>query len=316
MRTRTLGTDGPEISVVGFGAWEAGGSDWGPNASDDAVVDSMRSIFDVGINWIDTAEVYGQGRSEELVARAVAGRRDQVLIFTKVAPDDEGSGIRPEEIRTAIRGSLSRLQTDHVDLYQVHWPDDRIPVEDTWGAMAEVVREGLALHIGVSNFDRQRIEKCLPIHPVTSVQNQFSLIHQEDRAELLPWLARQGIGFLAYSPLGFGLLSGALEPDATFHPGDWRGRQRVGSTEEGVGPFSPGTFERNLERVERARSVAERLAIPVSTLALAWVVHQEGVTGAIAGSRNAAHVRSNAAAGDVTLDAPTLQAIDSIFAPE
>ena len=316
MKTRTLGANGPEISVVGYGAWEAGGADWGPNASDDVVVDSMRATFDVGINWIDTAEVYGRGRSEELVARAVAGRRDEVLIFTKVAPDDEGSGIRPEEIRTAIRGSLSRLQTDHVDLYQVHWPDDRIPVEETWGAMAEVVREGLALHIGVSNFDRERIERCLPIHPVTSVQNQFSLIHQDDRAELLPWLARQGVGYLAYAPLGFGLLTGALGPDATFHPGDWRGRQRAGSREEGVGPFSAGTFERNLERVDRLRSVAERLGIPVSTLALAWAVHQEGVTAAIAGSRNAAHVRSNAAAGDVTLDAPTLQEIDSIFGPE
>jgi aryl-alcohol dehydrogenase-like predicted oxidoreductase len=316
MKTRTLGKDGPEISVVGYGAWEAGGADWGPNASDDAVVESMRVIFDVGINWIDTAEVYGQGRSEELVARAVAGNRDEVLIFTKVAPDDEGSGIRPEEIRKAIRGSLSRLQTDHVDLYQVHWPDDRIPVEDTWGAMAEVVREGLALHIGVSNFDRPRIERCLPIHPVTSVQNQFSLIHQDDRAELLPWLARQGAGYLAYAPLGFGLLTGALGPEATFHPGDWRGRQRAGSSEEGVGPFSPGNFERNLERVERLRSVAERLGIPVSTLALAWAVHQEGVTAAIAGSRNAAHVRSNAAAGDVTLDATTLAEIDSIFGPE
>jgi aryl-alcohol dehydrogenase-like predicted oxidoreductase len=316
MKTRTLGKDGPEISVVGYGAWEAGGADWGPNASDDAVVESMRVIFDVGINWIDTAEVYGQGRSEELVARAVAGNRDEVLIFTKVAPDDEGSGIRPEEIRKAIRGSLSRLQTDHVDLYQVHWPDDRIPVEDTWGAMGEVVREGLALHIGVSNFDRPRIERCLPIHPVTSVQNQFSLIHPDDRAELLPWLARQGAGYLAYAPLGFGLLTGALGPEATFHPGDWRGRQRAGSSEEGVGPFSPGNFERNLERVERLRSVAERLGIPVSTLALAWAVHQEGVTAAIAGSRNAAHVRSNAAAGDVTLDATTLAEIDSIFGPE
>ena len=316
MKTRTLGANGPQISVIGYGAWEAGGADWGPNASDDAVVESMRVIFDVGINWIDTAEVYGQGRSEELVARAVAGRRDQVLIFTKVAPDEEGSGIHPDGIRKAIRGSLSRLQTDHVDLYQVHWTDDGIPVEDTWGAMAEVVKEGLAVHIGVSNFDRPRIERCLPIHPVTSVQNQFSLIHQDDRAELLPWLAREEIGCLAYSPMGFGLLTGAVGPDTDFSPGDWRGRQRAGSREEGRGPFSPGTFERNLERVARLRSVAERLGIPVSTLALAWVHHQEGVTAAIAGSRDAAHVRSNAAAGDVTLDAPTLQEIDSIFESE
>ncbi|HYU92978.1 MAG TPA: aldo/keto reductase [Actinomycetota bacterium] len=316
MRTRTLGADGPEISVIGYGAWEAGGADWGPNASDDAVVDSMRVIFDVGINWIDTAEVYGQGRSEELVARAVAGRRDEVLIFTKVAPDEEGSGIHPEGIRKAIRGSLARLQTDHVDLYQVHWRDDRIPVEDTWGAMAEVVKEGLSLHIGVSNFDLPRIERCLPIHPVSSVQNQFSLVYQDDRAEFLPWLAKQGIGYLAYGPLGFGLLTDAIGPDTMFHPGDWRGQQRAGSKKEGIGPFSPENFERNLERVARLRSVAERLGIPVSTLALAWAIHQEGVTAAIAGSRDPAHVRSNAAAGDVTLDAPTLQEIDSIFGPE
>jgi aryl-alcohol dehydrogenase-like predicted oxidoreductase len=316
MKTRLLGKGGPQISVIGYGAWEAGGTEWGPNASDDAVVDSMRTIFDVGINWIDTAEVYGQGHSEELVARAIAGRRDEVLIFSKVAPDEEGSGIRPEEIRKAIRGSLSRLQTDHVDLYQVHWRDDRIPVEDTWGGMTEVVQEGLALHIGVSNFDRPRIERCLPIHPVTSVQNQFSLVHQDDRADLLPWLAEQGIGYLAYGPLGFGLLTDAIGPDTMFHPGDWRGQQRAGSKKEGIGPFSPENFERNLERVAGLRSVAERLGIPVSTLALAWAVHQEGVTAAIAGSRDPAHVRSNAAAGGVTLDGPTLQEIDSIFGPE
>src|SRR6266545_568305 len=182
--------------------------------------------------------------------------------------------------------------------------------------MEEVVNEGLAQHIGVSNFDRSRIKRCLPIHPVTSVQNEFSLVHQDDRADLLSWLAEQGIGYLAYGPLGFGLLTDAIGPDTMFHPDDWRGQQRAGSKKEGIGPFSPENFERNLERVEPPRSIVEPLGIPGSTLSLAWVVHQEGVTAAIAGSRNAAHVASNAGVADVTLDAPTLEEIDSIFGPE
>lgn len=312
MEMRTLGTGGPEVSVVGYGAWEAGGTQWGPNESDDSVVEAMRAIFDAGINWIDTAEVYGKGRSEELVARAIEGRRDEVLVFTKVAPDEEGSGIRPEEIRAAIRGSLSRLRTDHVDLYQVHWPDDRIPVEDTWRAMAELVREGLARHIGVSNFDRALIERCLKIHPVASVQNKLSFLEQGDRDELLPWLAEGGIGYLAYGPLAFGLLTGGIRPETTFVEGDWRGAQRAGSKDEGEGAFSPGNFERNLERVHRLRPIAERLDVSLSTLALRWAVEQRGVTAVIAGSRNPEHVRSNARAGSQRLDADTLAEIDAI----
>jgi aryl-alcohol dehydrogenase-like predicted oxidoreductase len=309
---RELGTDGPQISVVGFGAWEAGGSDWGANESDSSVVDAIRAVFDAGMNWIDTAEVYGMGRSEELVAKAIAGRRDEVLVFTKVAPDEEGSGIRPDEIHKAIRGSLSRLQTDHVDLYQVHWPDDRVPVEETWGAMAELVGQGLTRFIGVSNFDRARIERCLPIHPVTSVQNEFSLIHQDDRHGLLPWLVDRGIGYLAYGPLGFGLLTGAITLDTTFAEGDWRGAQRAGSRPPG--PFSPGAFERNLERMDQLRRIAERMGVRVSTVAVRRVLEQPGVIAAITGSRNAQHVRSNAEAGTVRLDPATLEEIDRIFA--
>jgi aryl-alcohol dehydrogenase-like predicted oxidoreductase len=313
MESRRLYKDGPDISVVGYGAWEAGGTQWGPNESDDAVIDSMRAVFDAGIDWIDTAEVYGQGRSEELVARAVAARRDEISIFTKVAPADEGSGLRPEEIGKAIRGSLSRLETDHVDLYQVHWPDDRIPVEETWGAMAELVQEGLVRHVGVSNFDRELIERCLPIHPVASVQNHFSLVNQDDREPLLPWLAEMGIGYLAYGPLGFGLLTGAVGPDHMFAEGDWRGAQRAGAPEEGEGPFSAGIFERNLKHVESLTPVAERLGFPLAVLALRWALQQQGVTATIAGSRDAAHVLSNAGAGAITLDEAALQEIDEIF---
>jgi aryl-alcohol dehydrogenase-like predicted oxidoreductase len=314
MERRQLGTGGPRISVVGYGAWEAGGADWGANASDDDVIASMRAVFDAGMNWIDTAEVYGDGRSEELVGRAIAGRRDEVFIFTKVAPDEEGSGIAPAEIRGAIEGSLKRLGIDRVDLYQVHWPDPQIPLEDTWGTMAELVAEGMTRWIGLSNFGRDDIERCGAIHPVTSVQNEFSLLRRDDRSELLPWLADRGVGYLAYGPLAFGLLTGAIAPGTTFADGDWRGEQRAGGGTEGEGFFSPGAFERNLEVVEQLRSIAERIDVPLSTLALRWALEQPGVTATIAGTRNATHVRSNARAGDLGLPADTLREVDAVIA--
>lgn len=309
MEVRALGEAGPQISVVGYGAWEAGGADWGPNRSDLEVIASMRAALDAGMNWIDTAEVYGQGRSEDLVAQAVRSRRDDVLIFTKVAPDEEGSGIRPEEIRTAVRGSLRRLRTDRIDLYQIHWPDDRIPVEDSWGTMAELVDEGLVRYIGVSNFDQPLLERCLAVRHVDSCQNAFSLLDQKDRRELLPWLYTKGVGYLAYGPLGFGLLTGTLDPDTTFAEGDWRAKERA----DGEGPFAPGAFEQNLQRVEGLREVSGRLGVGLALLALRWVVQQLGVTGAIAGSRNPRHVIANASAGDLRLEDATVREIQGIF---
>jgi methylglyoxal reductase len=308
---RKLGSGGPEISVVGYGAWEAGGDMWGPNESEGAVVEAIRAAIDAGMTWIDTAEVYGDGRSEQLVAKAVADRRDDVLIFTKVAPRPAGSGFRAEEIKRAIRGSLERLGTDHVDLYQLHWPAMSVPVEETWGAMAELQDAGLAAHIGVSNFDRPLVERCLSVRHVQSVQNEFSLFHQEDRRRFLPWLDEQGVGYLAYGPLAFGLLTGAIREDTTFHPGDWRSGTMGMSSYSRL--FAPRKRGENLERVERLRVIAERLGTELAPLALRWVIEQRGVTAAIAGSRKAAHVRSNAAAGDLQLDAKTLQEIDAIF---
>ena len=162
MRERRLGSQGPDLSVVGFGAWEAGGgSEWGRPPPEGQVLNAIRSVFDCGIDWIDTAEVYGRGRSEELVGKAVAGRRDEVRLASKVAPVPEGSGFRAEQVRAACEESLRRLGTQHLDLYQLHWPDGgRIPVEETWAAMAGLVDDGLVRFIGVSNFDRDLIERC------------------------------------------------------------------------------------------------------------------------------------------------------------
>jgi aryl-alcohol dehydrogenase-like predicted oxidoreductase len=189
------------MSVIGYGAWEAGGADWGPNESEDVVIEAMRAALDAGIDWIDTAEVYGKGVSESLVGRAVAGRREDVLIASKVGPAPEGSGFRPEEVRAACHASLTRLATDRIDLYQLHWPDETgIPLEETWGAMADLVQAGTVRFVGVSNFDRPQIERCLSIRHVDSLQQEFSMLERKDR-ELIRWCGETGVGVVSYSPL-------------------------------------------------------------------------------------------------------------------
>ena len=307
MRTRRLGSQGPEMSVVGFGAWEAGGGfEWGQAPPEEQIRGAIAAIFDCGIDWIDTAEVYGKGRSEELVAKAVGGRRDEIVIASKVAPSPEGSGFRPDEVRSACEGSLRRLQTDRLDLYQLHWPDGtRVPLEDTWGAMVSLVEDGLVRHIGVSNFDQTLIEQCEAIRHVDSLQQEFSMLQRQDR-DLIRWCGEQGTGVLSYGPLAFGLLTGAITDETVFDKGDFR------ADEESDALFGSG-FERSLAVVERLRPIAERLGISLAQLALAWNVHQPGVTVAIAGSRNPEHVRSNAAAGDVELDQATHSELDAVL---
>jgi aryl-alcohol dehydrogenase-like predicted oxidoreductase len=308
MRTKRLGRDGPEISVVGFGAWEAGKSEeWGEPPPDEQILAAIDAVFETGMGWIDTAEVYGLGRSEEFVGRVTAGRRDEIRLFTKVAPGPRGSGFRPEQVGAACRQSLRRLGTDHLDLYQLHWPDDGVPLEDTWGAMAALVDEGLVRHIGVSNFDKGQIERCLAIRHVDSLQQEFSMFVLDDR-ELLSWCGEQGVGVLAYGPLAYGLLAGAISMDTTFADGDFRGN---GEAWDAL--FAPDVRKRLLGVVDELRTIAERLGVSVAQLALAWTFHQDGVTGAIAGSRNPGHVRTNAEAGDVTLDTATLDEIEALL---
>jgi aryl-alcohol dehydrogenase-like predicted oxidoreductase len=296
------------LSVIGYGAWEAGGTQWGPNESEEAVIDAVRAALDSGIDWIDTAEVYGQGVSETLVGRAIAGRRDDVFVATKVAPSDEGSGFLPDQVGRACVDSLARLGIDHIDLYQLHWPDPSgVPVEDTWGAMCELMQAGKVRFIGVSNFDRDLIERCEAIGHVDSLQQEFSMISLADR-ELIRWCGERGTGVLSYGPLGFGILTGRIDEHTVFADDDWRS-----GTSEEPGPFEPKALRANLQIVRSMRPVAERLGVTVSQLALAWNIHQPGVTSAIAGSRNAEHVRLNAEAGDIGLDAAALAELDALL---
>ena len=291
--------------MIGYGAWEAGGTSWGPNDSDSVVVGAMRAGLDAGINWIDTAEVYGNGVSEHLVGKAIVGRREEVLVASKAAPGPEGSGFRPEQIHGACDASLSRMGIDVIDLYQLHWPDDHIPVEEAWGTMAELQDDGKVRWIGVSNFDRAQIERCMAVRHVDSLQQEFSMVTLSDR-ELIAWCGEAGIGVVSYSPLGAGLLTGSIGPDVTFGTDDWR-------ASEGHELFGPEPLQQHLALVEAVRPIAGRLGISLAQLALAWNIAQPGVTAAIAGSRNADHVRTNAQAGDIVLEADTLRTIEALL---
>jgi aryl-alcohol dehydrogenase-like predicted oxidoreductase len=309
VQTRRLGSQGPEISVIGFGAWEAGlGPEWGEAPPTEQVVAAIRRALDDGIDWIDTAEVYGDGRSEEIVAQAVRGRRDEVLIATKLAPAPEGTGFRPDEVARGCRQSLERLGTDRIDLFQLHWPDDTgVPIEETWGAMADLVDEGLVRHVGVSNFDRRLIERCEAIRHVDSAQQQFSMVTL-DEGELIAWCGEVGTGVVTYGPLAFGLLTGAITMETTFSEDDHRANEETWDD-----LFVPEQRARALAVVEGMRPIAGRLGVTLAQLALAWNVHQPGVTAAIAGSRNPDHVTTNVAAGAIELDAATLAELDVLL---
>jgi aryl-alcohol dehydrogenase-like predicted oxidoreductase len=300
---------GPEISVIGFGAWEAGGMAWGPNPPDQQTIAAIQTALDSGVTWIDTAEVYGGGRSEELVGAALEGR--EALVFTKVAPKPRGSGFHAAGVRAAANKSLERLGRASLDLLQLHWPDRRTPVEETWEAMAGLVEDGLVKHIGVSNFNRGLIERCEAIRHVDSLQPHFSMLHRDGRDDLFPFCLGNGTGILCYGPLAYGLLTGAVTRDTEFGDDDWRGGGHGMSAYDEL--FAPGVLEKNLAIVDQLRPIADRLDVRLSQLALAWACHQKGVTGAIAGSRSPEHTRENAGAGDIVLERKDLDEIESVF---
>lgn len=312
MKTRKLGKQGPDISVIGYGAWEIGGQAYGPNPDEAVIMDAVHAALDAGINWIDTAEIYGKGNSETLIGRAVTGHRDEVIIASKVAPKPFGTGFAPEEVKLALKQSLGRLRTDHLDLYQLHWvPEDNWDIDDTWGAMTELADEGVVRFIGVSNFDQLQIERCLAIRHCDSLQPQYSLLHREGE-DLFRWCGEQGIGVIVYGPMAYGLLSGKIGLDTIFDETDWRsGKDPTHSYY--VDLFKPGRFEGHVEIVAELQTLAKDLGLSVGQLALAWAFHKPGVTAAITGSRNPKHNRENAAAALVELSEDDMRAIEKLL---
>ena len=312
--TRELGRDGPAITSVGFGAWAVGGDwafGWGPQEDADSIAAIHRALGH-GINWIDTAAAYGLGYSEEVVARAIAGMDEPPLVFTKCGMvwQDQADrvprpNLRPEEIRRVCEDSLRRLGVERIDLLQFHWPDSRTgtPVEESWGAMADLVREGKVRWAGVSNFDVALLGRIEPIHHVDSLQPPFNLVQREAAGELLPWCAAHGTGVIAYSPMLSGLLTDGFSRErlARMDQNDWRrGAPSL---------FGEPALSRNLALRDALAPVAGRHGATIAATAVAWTLAWPGVTGAIVGGRTPAQVGGWVGGGRIALGEDDLDEI-------
>ena len=320
MRTRRLGETGPALTTVGFGGWAIGGPwrfGWG-EVDDDESVAAIRHAVEHGVNWIDTAAVYGLGHSEEVVGRALSPYRvgEDVFVLTKCGRRWEGrpegvieNDLRPESIREECERSLRRLGLERIDLYQFHWPDwmTGTAVEESWGTMAELVDEGKARWIGVANFDPEQLDRCEAIRHVDSVQPPLSLLARGARRTVAPWAAAHGTGVIVYSPMGSGLLTGAFDRERIerLDPNDWRRESPA---------FRDPALGRNLELVDRLRGIAERIGATLPELAVAWALAQPGVTAAIVGARLPRHVEGWLGASELELSASVLDEIDDAVA--
>jgi aryl-alcohol dehydrogenase-like predicted oxidoreductase len=325
MKTRQLGQSDLNITRIGIGAWAIGGGKWefgwGPQ-DDQQSIAAIRAGLDRGINWIDTAAAYGLGHSETIVGRAAKGLKGRPYIFTKCSLvwDDSGKishNLQADSIRRECEASLKRLDIDAIDLYQIHWPawkgagESASPgsIEEAVGALAKLRDQGKIRHIGISNFSVQQMRRAQSIAPITSLQPQYSLIATDVATEILPYALSQRIGVIVYSPMGSGLLTGAMtrERIAAMPEDDWR---------KGNPNFQEPLLSRNLQLVARLHSIGQRHHASPGEVAIAWTLKNPAVTGAIVGVRSAQQAQGVAGASGLELNQDELAEIEGRFVPE
>lgn len=313
MRTRPMGQTDLRLTTIGLGTWAIGGPwefGWGPQ--DDA--ESVRTIIaaiEGGINWIDTAPIYGCGHSEEVVGQALREMKPQPLIATKCGLlwNDRREKYGCLDARSILRecdDSLRRLGVETIDLYQMHWPDPDEQIEEAWEAMARCVKQGKVRYLGASNVTVNHLERLASVHPVAAIQPPYSLLRRDIENDLLGYCKEHGIGVVCYSPMQKGLLTGKFTKEYlnTLAPDDHR---------RGDPNFRGEQFERNLKTVEALRAIADRHGKTVAQLAIAWVLRREEVTSAIVGARRPEQIQETLAAGDWTLDEETIREIENIL---
>jgi aryl-alcohol dehydrogenase-like predicted oxidoreductase len=306
MRNRRLGRPGLEVSTIGLGCM--GMSDFYGGRDEAEAVATIHRAIDLGVTFLDTADMYGVGRNEELVGRAIRGRRDQVVLATKFgnvrAPDGTPLGVngRPDYVRSACEGSLRRLGVDVIDLYYQHRVDPETPIEETVGAMAELVRQGKVRHLGLSEAAPATVRRAHAVHPIAALQTEYSLWSREPEAEILPTVRELGIGFVAYSPLGRGFLTGQIKSPEDLEPDDWR-RQSP--------RFQGENFQRNLDLAAKVEAIARHKGCTPGQLALAWVLAQGEEVVPIPGTKRRRYLEENVGAAGVELTLGDLAEIDA-----
>jgi aryl-alcohol dehydrogenase-like predicted oxidoreductase len=315
MQTRTLGNSGLRLTPIGLGTWAMGGGDWkfgwGPQDDKESIA-AIHAALDAGVNWIDTAAIYGHGRSEQIVGEAIRGRRDSILIATKCGRVWEGDSreigksLTRESILREVDASLRRLGIDVIDLYQIHWPEPDEQVEEGWATVADLVKAGKVRFGGVCNFNLSQLKRAQAIHPIASLQPPYSMLKREIEDEIVPWCRANGVGILAYSPMQAGLLTGAFTSArvASLSPQDWRSRHPL---------FMEPQLSVNLRFVDRLRTIATKMGISVSQLALAWVLRLPEITSAIAGARNASQIQETVRAGRISMPVTVAAEIDDLL---
>lgn len=320
LEKRRLGSTDLLITSLGFGSWAIGGGDWaygwGPQDDDSSIATIVRAVAG-GVNWIDTAAIYGLGHSEAVVGRALKAipPSERPYVFTKCGlvldPANPGAeptrSLRPEAIRKECEASLRRLDVSHIDLYQFHWPDALgTPVEESWGVMGELIREGKIRAAGVSNFTPELLQRAASVRRVDAVQPPFSLLARDSADAVIPWARAHGAGVIAYSPLGSGILTSAFSAERAkaLAPNDWRRR---------AASFQEPALSRNLALRAGLVSLAERHGCDVSAIALSWVLSWPGVTGAIVGARQPKQVDGWLQTQDVKLSAADLEEISRLL---
>jgi aryl-alcohol dehydrogenase-like predicted oxidoreductase len=310
--TVTLGMTDIEVTPIAFGTWQLGG-EWGQFDEDEGIA-AIRHARELGVNLFDTAQGYGFGAAERVLGRALRddldNRRDEVVIATKgglrMTDDRLVRDSSPAWVRSGVEDSLRALEVDHVDIYQVHWPDPNVPFAETAGALQELVEEGKIRHVGTSNYDPSQIDEFARTRPVETVQPPYHLFRRDIEAELLPYCREHDIGVLVYGPLAHGLLTGALDEETKFAADDWRS----------AAPFFKGEdYRRNINTVrELERFASEQLGSSVSQLAIAWTLANPAVQVAIVGARHPRHIEDSIAAAELSLSEADLEQIDRIMA--